>query len=115
MATRKPKEAPLSFVQKVKKITTDDRIPKISGLFCYLLALFLFISFSSYIFTWEADDSFLRPFKWDNLFDSSIQAENWFGKFGALISKSMEKVVPASGLCLEMFSLQWYWAVHFLN
>ncbi|MCO5276792.1 MAG: DNA translocase FtsK [Saprospiraceae bacterium] len=97
MATRKPKEAPLSFVQKVKKITTDDRIPKISGLFCYLLALFLFISFSSYIFTWEADDSFLRPFKWDNLFDSSIQAENWFGKFGALISKSI--IYWTFGIC----------------
>ncbi|MCO6460324.1 MAG: DNA translocase FtsK [Saprospiraceae bacterium] len=89
MATRKPKETPLSFTQKVKKLLTDDRVPKITGLFCYLLALFLFISFSSYIFTWEADDSFLRPFKWDNLFDADIQAENWFGKFGALVSKSI--------------------------
>lgn len=89
MATRKPKEAPLSFTQKVRLILSDDRIPKITGLFCYLLAIFLFISFTSYLFTWEADNSFLRPFKWDNLFDAEIVAQNWFGKLGALVSHSI--------------------------
>lgn len=89
MATRKPKEAPLSFTQKVRRLISDDRIPKITGLFCYLVAIFLFIAFTSYLFTWEADNSFLRPFKWDNLFDSDIQAQNWFGKFGALISNAI--------------------------
>ncbi len=89
MATRKPKEAPLSFTQKVRRLISDDRIPKITGLFCYLVAIFLFIAFTSYLFTWEADNSFLRPFKWDNLFDSDIQAQNWFGKFGALISNAV--------------------------
>lgn len=89
MATRKPKVTPLSFTQKVRQLISDDRIPKISGLFCYLIAIFLFISFTSYLFTWEADNSFLRPFKWDNLFDPDIQAQNWFGKFGALISNAI--------------------------
>lgn len=89
MATRKPKEAPPSFTQKVSNLMSDDRLPKITGLFCYLLSVFLFISFTSYLFTWEVDNSFLRPFKWDNLFDPEIIARNWFGKLGALVSHSI--------------------------
>ena len=86
MATRKPKQAPPSFTKRISNILKDDRLPKITGLFCYLLAIFLFISFTSYLFTWKADSDFLQPFKWDNLFEAEKVAQNWFGKLGALAS-----------------------------
>lgn len=75
-----------SFTKRISNILKDDRLPKITGLFCYLLAIFLFISFTSYLFTWKADSDFLQPFKWDNLFEAEKVAQNWFGKLGALAS-----------------------------
>lgn len=89
MATRKPKEAPPTFTKRVRTVIKDDRLPKMLGLFCYLCAIFLFISFTSYLFTWEIDNSFLRPFKWDILFDQDIIAFNWFGKLGAVVSHAV--------------------------
>lgn len=86
MATRKPKAAPLSVFKRVKNAVTDERLPKIFGLFCYLIALFLFISFTSYLFTWTKDQDKIMPFKWDHMFDRELVVTNWFGKLGALVS-----------------------------
>lgn len=84
MARRKPKQEPISFVGKVKKVITDDRISKIFGLVCYLIAIFLFISLSSYLFTWKQDQDKVINYSWDLLFDKGIIVENWFGKIGAV-------------------------------
>jgi S-DNA-T family DNA segregation ATPase FtsK/SpoIIIE len=86
MARRKPKQEPISFVGKVKKVVTDDRIPKIFGLVFYLIAIFLFISLTSYLFTWRQDQDKVIDYSWGTLFDKSIIVDNWFGKMGAVAS-----------------------------
>ncbi|MEO5911967.1 MAG: DNA translocase FtsK, partial [Pelobium sp.] len=76
----------------------NDRAIKIIGLFLLLIALYFLISFSSYLFTWQDDQSYVIDANggWSNLFktlkelrsngaiDPNIQ--NWAGKLGALLA-----------------------------
>src|ERR1700753_246994 len=70
----------------VKQIVKDERTHKITGAVFLLLALFLFIAFTSYLFTWkEAQDkvfqgaSILLP-------SSNVKVSNLLGNLGALIA-----------------------------
>ncbi|MEO6901864.1 MAG: DNA translocase FtsK [Bacteroidia bacterium] len=71
-----------------KKVTTafaflyNERFQKIAGLTLLLASVYLTIAFTSYFFTWEADQDKVLG----DLFVSDFQVTNWLGKFGALIS-----------------------------
>ncbi len=43
----------------VKQLLKDERTHKISGTVLLLIAFFLFISFTSYLFTWQEDQSYV--------------------------------------------------------
>lgn len=74
---------------------------KILGLFLILISAFFFISFISYLFTWEEDQSYVSASNggWNTLFmtKSEIQElgienttiQNWMGKLGALLSHEL--------------------------
>ena len=76
----------------------DGRLAKIAGLFFLVMSVFFLIAFTSYLFTWQEDQSYVSPANggWHNLFktqqeliDNGIKnpvVENWLGKFGALLS-----------------------------
>ncbi len=76
----------------------NDRFVKISGLFLLLLALYFLVSFTSYIFTWQDDQSYVIDANggWSNFFKTSAELksngvldpniQNWAGKLGALLS-----------------------------
>ncbi|WP_017259020.1 DNA translocase FtsK [Pedobacter arcticus] len=76
----------------------NDRFIKISGLFLLLLALYFLVSFTSYIFTWQDDQSYVVDANggWSNFFKTSAELksngvldpniQNWAGKLGALLS-----------------------------
>ncbi len=76
----------------------DGRLVKIIGLFLLLMALFFLVAFTSYLFTWEDDQSYVIDANggWSNLFKSVEQlkqsgvqdpiVQNWLGKFGALLA-----------------------------
>ncbi|MFD0767066.1 DNA translocase FtsK 4TM domain-containing protein [Mucilaginibacter lutimaris] len=76
----------------------DGRIIKIAGLFCLVLSVFFLIAFTSYLFTWQQDQSYVSKANggWGNLFKTSKEllengvnnpmVDNWLGKFGALLS-----------------------------
>lgn len=76
----------------------NGRIVKISGLFFLVLSLYFLVAFTSYLFTWEDDQSYVidQNGGWDNLFKTNEElvkagvqnpvVENWLGKFGALLS-----------------------------
>jgi len=76
----------------------DGRIIKIIGLFFLILSLYFLVAFSSYLFTWQDDQSYVIDANggWSNLFKTSDElaksgvqsqpVENWLGKFGALLS-----------------------------
>ncbi len=69
-----------------KKLAKDERTGKIVGAFFLLIAIFLFISFVSYLFTWKEDQAKVFSGGFSILFDGSIRAANLLGKLGALVS-----------------------------
>ena len=76
----------------------DGRLFKIAGLFSLLLSIYFLVAFTSYLFTWQEDQSYVSAANggWHNLFkttqelmDNGVKnpmVENWLGKFGALLS-----------------------------
>src|ERR1700676_3752795 len=76
------KDAKLTVAQVIR----DERTHKITGAVFLLLAVFLFIAFTSYLFTWKEDQdkvfhgaSILLP-------SSNAKVTNLLGNLGALIS-----------------------------
>lgn len=57
----------------------------ISGSILLLLSIYLFIAFTSYLFSWKADQNLIVSTSFfDFIFGSpEIEATNWLGKFGA--------------------------------
>ena len=68
------------------KMKLDARVPKLLGLLCLLFAFYLFIAFSSYLFTWEADQDRVLQFSWGLLLQSEVEMSNWLGRLGAIFS-----------------------------
>ena len=76
----------------------NGRAVKILGLFFLVMSLYFLVAFTSYLFTWEEDQSYVIDNNggWNNLFKTSEElssagvqnpvVENWLGKFGALLS-----------------------------
>src|ERR1700761_5163406 len=76
----------------------DGRLVKILGLFLLVMSLFFLIAFTSYLFTWQQDQSYVAASNggWHNLFKTQQEliangvknpvVENWLGKFGALLA-----------------------------
>ncbi|MFN0256903.1 FtsK/SpoIIIE family DNA translocase [Pedobacter ureilyticus] len=76
----------------------DGRLVKIIGLFFIILSIYFLVAFTSYLFTWEEDQSYVIDANggWSNLFKSIEElkqsgvedpiVQNWLGKIGALLS-----------------------------
>ena len=76
----------------------DGRIIKIIGLLCLVISVFFLIAFTSYIFTWETDQSYITQTNggWGTLFKTQQEltdmgvtnpvVQNWLGKLGALMA-----------------------------
>jgi len=75
------KEEPIDF----KAIAKDERTWKIVGVVFLLLSLLLLISFCSYLFTWEQDQS-VAKLGFAALLDNSKPVANLLGRFGAVVS-----------------------------
>jgi S-DNA-T family DNA segregation ATPase FtsK/SpoIIIE len=67
----------------------NERFRNISGLLLLLLAAFLAVSFTSFLFTWKNDQDVLYS-SWIELFaNSEVVVDNWLGKFGAIASNAL--------------------------
>jgi S-DNA-T family DNA segregation ATPase FtsK/SpoIIIE len=76
----------------------DGRLIKVAGLFFLIISVYFLIAFTSYLFTWQEDQSYVLKANggWHNLFktqqellDNGVKnpvVDNWLGKFGALLS-----------------------------
>ena len=70
----------------VKQLVKDERTHKIAGILLLLAALILFISFTSYLFTWQQDqDKVLRNIS-RFLFTDDVNVENLLGRIGAWLA-----------------------------
>ncbi|MBS1531288.1 MAG: DNA translocase FtsK 4TM domain-containing protein [Bacteroidetes bacterium] len=99
-SSKNEKEKPSKQKQEKKPLfnTGDGRLAKITGLFLLIMSVFFLIAFTSYLFTWQEDQSYVSAANggWHNLFktqqeliDNGIKnpvVDNWLGKFGALLS-----------------------------
>ncbi|MCB0637595.1 MAG: DNA translocase FtsK, partial [Lewinella sp.] len=82
MAAKKKKKGQLAL----RLGLNDERIPKLVGLLCLFLAAYLFIAFTSYLFTWQIDQDRVLRFSWKLLLDSNMEMANWLGRLGAIVS-----------------------------
>lgn len=76
----------------------NSKAIKIAGLFFLVLSLYFFIAFTSYLFTWQNDQSYISAANggWSTLFKTKeelealgfkeVVVENWLGKLGALLA-----------------------------
>lgn len=117
-APRKPgakAERPKPIKQQAERLPIfnlrDGRLLKITGLFFLVLSAFFLIAFTSYMFSWQQDQSWVAPSNggWANLFKSPKELiesgitnpiENWLGVFGALLA--------------NQFIYQWFGVASFL-
>lgn len=71
---------------KVRELVKDERTHKVVGTICLLLALYLFIAFASYLFTWQDDQDKVFSLSYKILFNNDVQVENLLGRLGAFVS-----------------------------
>jgi DNA segregation ATPase FtsK/SpoIIIE, S-DNA-T family len=76
----------------------NGRLIKIVGLFFVILSIYFLVAFTSYLFTWQEDMSYVidKNGGWGNLFKTTNELknngvdapniQNWLGKVGALLS-----------------------------
>ncbi|MFI5452647.1 DNA translocase FtsK 4TM domain-containing protein [Pedobacter sp. UC225_61] len=76
----------------------NGRFVKIVGLFFVIISIYFLVAFTSYLFTWQEDQSYVIDANggWSNLFktvdelkNNGVDApvvQNWLGKIGALLS-----------------------------
>jgi len=75
-----------NFFQNLKALIADERFQKSFGAVLMLFSAYLFIAFTSYMFTWQVDqDKVVGPF-FSLLQNKEIVVENWLGKMGAMLS-----------------------------
>ena len=89
----KPKaEAPAELKQEkeetveVKQLLKDERTHKIAGSICLLIAALLFIAFTSYLFTWQDDQSEVNTLGSRLFWGADVKVNNLLGTFGAYLS-----------------------------
>jgi DNA segregation ATPase FtsK/SpoIIIE, S-DNA-T family len=73
-------------LERFKDFLGDERLHKFTGLLLLLFSVFMLIAFTSYFFTWKADQDKVSGSILDLLLNPGIQVDNWLGKFGAILS-----------------------------
>ncbi len=80
-----PKPGLSERFNRLIRLYRDERTTRIVGLIFILFSVYLAVSFTSFMFTWQEDqDKVLGPAS--SLFSPEIKVQNWLGKFGALLS-----------------------------
>jgi DNA segregation ATPase FtsK/SpoIIIE, S-DNA-T family len=69
---------------QVKQLLKDERTHKIAGSILLLIAILLFVAFTSYLFTWAEDQD---KFSYRMLLANDIKVQNLLGTFGAFMSE----------------------------
>lgn len=62
-----------------------ERIWKLLGVFMLFMSFYLFVAFTSYLFTWRNDHDVVFRFSWE-VFFSNVQVDNILGRLGAFLS-----------------------------
>ena len=68
------------------KLFSDRRFQLSVGFFLLIGSVYMLTSFLSYLFTGKADQSVVEAVKEVGIFQSGLEAENWLGVYGAMLS-----------------------------
>jgi len=79
------KEASVTVAEVVK----DERTSKIVGAICLLIALFLFVAFTSYLFTWQEDQDMVQQWRTKLFSTNDVKVNNLLGYLGAFVAYQM--------------------------
>jgi len=82
------------------KLFNDKRLLLSIGFLLIIVSVFMFTSFLSYMFTGKSDQSVVNSISEIGLFQSGLEAENWLGVYGAVLSHT--------------FIFQWFGIASFL-
>ncbi len=82
----KPEKEEAVTIQEVAK---DDRTKKIIGAISLLICAFLFIAFTSYLFTWQDDQDKVQQFGVKIFSTTDVQVNNLLGVLGAYTSHNI--------------------------
>lgn len=102
---RQRKEKPEPATGGVVRVLKNENTHKITGLFLLLMAVFLFIAFTSFFFTWKNDQSLVSGSWLDLFMYSDRRVDNWLGKLGAIASHQFMHVwFGISAFCLVLLA-----------
>ena len=73
-------------VIEVKSLVRDERTHKIIGSVLLFICFFLFVSFTSYLFTWTEDQDKIRDMGSKILRPNDLEINNLLGSFGAYVA-----------------------------
>ena len=73
-------------ISKYANFFKNEKTQQVVGVGLILTSAVLLLAFTSFLFTWKADQSKVEIPFWDYYQDSSLVAENWLGKIGAAVS-----------------------------
>ncbi|MBX7140580.1 MAG: DNA translocase FtsK [Chitinophagales bacterium] len=83
---KEPRKKREKKVSGLKALMQDERTPKVFGLIFLLSALYLFVAFVSYLFTWKADQDKVFHFTLSSFFTGNFEVQNYLGRLGAFVS-----------------------------
>ncbi|MBV9987419.1 MAG: DNA translocase FtsK 4TM domain-containing protein [Chitinophagaceae bacterium] len=96
------KEAEVTVTEVVK----DERTAKIMGSFCLLLTVFLFVSLTSYLFTWQEDQDKVYQFGIRIFAVNDVHVTNLLGVLGAYTAHLL--VYKGFGLASYLFCTSFF-------
>jgi S-DNA-T family DNA segregation ATPase FtsK/SpoIIIE len=87
----KKKKSPNATIAKITSFFKDERLHKTFGLLLLLTCLYLFLAFTSYLFSWKNDQGYVKDINfWSFIFSGEdLDVRNWLGRFGAMTSHRM--------------------------
>ncbi len=73
----------------VAEVVKDERTAKIAGAVCLLLTIFLFVSLTSYLFTWQEDQDKVHQFGIRIFATTDVKVTNLLGVLGAFVAHTL--------------------------
>ena len=73
----------------VSEVVKDERTIKILGAVSLLVSLFLFVAFTSYLFTWQEDQDMVQLWRTQLFSLQDVKANNLLGYIGAFVAYQM--------------------------
>ena len=85
----------------VSEVVKDERTIKILGAISLLVSLFLFVAFTSYLFTWQEDQDMVQLWRTQLFSLQDVKANNLLGYIGAFVAYQM--IFNGFGLAAYLF------------